>query len=174
MDAIAKRLQQQYPDSNTKIGAVVIPIREDFAGDTATGLWVLQIAAALVLLIACSNLANLLLARATGRRREIAVRIALGATRGQIAAQLVTESLLLSIAGGAAGLLVARLCWRLFKDLAPTQISGGGSALNWQVLAFTAAISIAAGAFVGLVPALRATAATLNDSLKEGARSGES
>jgi putative ABC transport system permease protein len=174
MDAVAKRLQQQYPDSNTNLGAVVIPIREDFAGDTATGLWVLQIAAALVLLIACSNLANLLLARATGRRREIAVRIALGATRGQIATQLVTESLLLSLVGGVAGLLVGRLCWGLFENLVPTQVSGAGFSPNWHVLAFTAIISIAAGAFFGVIPALRATDVSLNDSLKEGARSGES
>ncbi|MGB6496499.1 MAG: ABC transporter permease, partial [Candidatus Acidiferrum sp.] len=110
MDVIAKRLQQQYPDSNTNIGAAVVPLHEQFAGDTATGLWVLQIAALLVLLIACSNLANLLLARAAGRRREIAVRIALGASRGQIGAQLLTESLLLSVGGGVAGLLVGRLC----------------------------------------------------------------
>jgi len=174
MDAVAKRLQHQYPESNTNVGAVVIPLKEDFAGDTATGLWVLQIAAALVLLIACSNLANLLLARATGRRREIAVRIALGATRGQIATQLVTESLLLSLAGGAAGLLVGRLCWGLFENLIPAQISGGGFSLNGRVLAFTGLISIAAGAFFGLVPALRATDVSLNDSLKEGGRSGES
>ncbi len=174
MDALAKRLQQQYPDHNTNIGAVVIPIREEFAGDTATGLWVLQIAAGLVLLIACSNLANLLLARATGRRREIAVRVALGATRGQIATQLVTESLLLSMVGGAAGLLVGRLCWGLFKDLVPLQISAGAFSLNWHVLAFTCAISILAGAFFGLVPALRSTDVSLHDSLKEGTRSGES
>jgi len=174
MDAVAKRLQQQYPESNTNLGAVVIPIKEDFAGDTATGLWVLQIAAGLVLLIACSNLANLLLARATGRRREIAVRIALGATRGQIARQLVTESLLLSLVGGVAGLLVGRICWGLFENLVPTQISGGGFALNGHVLAFTGLISIAAGAIFGLVPALRATDVSLHDSLKEGARSGES
>jgi putative ABC transport system permease protein len=174
MDAVAKRLQQQYPDSNTNLGAVVIPIREEFAGDTATGLWVLQIAAALVLLIACSNLANLLLARATGRRREMAVRIALGATRGQIAMQLVTESLLLSLMGGAAGLLVGRVCWGLFANLVPTQISGGEFSLNLQVLAFTGLISLAAGAIFGLVPALRATDVSLHDSLKEGARSGES
>src|ERR1700682_2062947 len=174
MDAVAKRLQQQYPESNTNLGAVVIPIKEDFAGDTATGLWVLQIAAGLVLLIACSNLANLLLARATGRRREIAVRIALGATRGQIARQLVTESLLLSLVGGVAGLLVGRICWGLFENLVPTQISGGGFALNGHVLAFTGLISIAAGAIFGLVPALRATDVSLHDSLKEGGRSGES
>ncbi len=174
VQVIAKRLQLQYPDSNTNIGAVVVPIREQFAGDTATGLWVLQVAAVLVLLIACSNLANLLLARAAGRRREIAVRIALGASRGQIAAQLVTESLLLSIGGGVAGLLVGRLCWGVFKNLVPSQIVEDGFALNGPVLLFTAAVSILAGVFFGLVPALRATDVSLQESLKEGARAGES
>jgi putative ABC transport system permease protein len=174
MDVIAKRLQQQYPDTNANIGAVVVPIRENFAGDTATGLWVLQIAAVLVLLIACSNLANLLLARAAGRRREIAVRVALGASRAQIAAQLVTESLLLSVGGGVAGLLVGRICWSIFKNLVPSQIAGNSFALNAPVLAFTAAISILAGIFFGLVPALRATDVSVQQSLKEGARAGES
>jgi putative ABC transport system permease protein len=174
VDVIAKRLQLQYPDSNTNIGAVVVPIREQFAGETATGLWVLQIAAVLVLLIACSNLANLLLARAAGRRREIAVRIALGASRGQIAAQLVTESLLLAIGGGVAGLLVGRLCWGVFKTLVPSQIAGEGFTLNAPVLLFTAAVSILAGVFFGLVPALRATDVSLQESLKEGGRAGES
>lgn len=174
MDVIAKRLQLQYPDTNANIGAVVVPIRENFAGDTATGLWVLQIAAVLVLLIACSNLANLLLARAAGRRREIAVRIALGASRAQIGAQLVTESLLLSIGGGVAGLVVGRLCWGVFENLVPSQIAGNGFALNAPVLLFTAAVSILAGVFFGLVPALRATDVSLQESLKEGARAGES
>ncbi|MGC1616202.1 MAG: ABC transporter permease [Candidatus Acidiferrum sp.] len=174
MDVIAKRLQQQYPDTNANIGVVVVPIHEQFAGDTATGLWVLQIAAVLVLFIACSNLANLLLARAAGRRREIAVRIALGASRAQIAAQLVTESLLLSVGGGVAGLLVGRLCWGVFKNLVPSQIAGDGFALNAPVLVFTAAVSILAGVFFGLVPALRATDVSLQESLKEGARAGES
>ena len=128
MDVIAKRLQQQYPDTNTNIGAAVVSVRKQFAGDTGIGLWVLQVAAVLVLLIACSNLANLLLARAAGRRREMAVRIALGASRGQIAAQLVTESLLLSVGGGVAGLVLT----------------------------------------------LRATDVSLQESLKEGARAGES
>ena len=174
MDVIAKRLQQQYPDTNLNIGAVVVPIRKQFAGDTGTGLWVLQVAAVLVLLIACSNLANLLLARAAGRRREIAVRLALGASRGQIAAQLVTESLLLSVGGGAAGLVVGRLCWSVFKNLVPSQIAGEGFSLNAPLLLFTAAVSILAGVFFGLVPALRATDVSLQESLKEGGRAGES
>ena len=174
MDAVAKRLQQQYPDSNMNLGAVVVPFREQFAGDTATGLWVLQVAAVLVLLIACSNLANLLLARATGRRREIAVRIALGATRGQIARQLVTESLFLSLAGGAAGLLVGRICWALFQNLIPQQMADASFSLNAPVLLFTATISIAAGAFFGIIPAMRATDVSIQESLKEGARTGES
>src|SRR5277367_3531817 len=174
MDVIAKRLQQQYPTTNANIGAVVVPIREQFAGDAGTGLWVLQIAAVLVLLIACSNLANLLLARAAGRRREIAVRIALGASRGQIAAQLLTESLLLSVGGGVAGLLVGRLCWSVFENLVPPQISGNGFVLSLPLLLFTAAVSILSGVFFGIVPALRATDVSLQESLKEGARAGES
>jgi predicted permease len=174
MEVIANRLQQQYPDTNANIGAVVVPIRENFAGDTATGLWVLQIAAVLVLLIACSNLANLLLARAAGRRREIAIRVALGASRGQIAAQLITESLLLSFGGGVAGLVVGRLCWSMFRNLVPSQIAGNGFALNAPVLMFTASIAILAGVFFGIVPALRRTDVSLQESLKEGARAGES
>lgn len=174
MDVIARRLQQQYPDSNAKIGAVVVPLHEEYAGDTATGLWVLQIAAVLVLLIACSNLANLLLARAAGRRREIAVRIALGASRGQIAAQLATESLLLSLVGGVLGLLVGRICWSIFENLVPSQMAGSGFALNAPILLFTALVSVAAGLLFGLAPAMRATDVSLQESLKQGARAGES
>jgi predicted permease len=174
MQTIAQQLQQQYPPSNAKLGAIVVPMQEDYAGDARSGLWVLQVASVFVLLIACSNLANLLLVRSTGRRREIAVRIALGASRGQIAGQLLTESLLLSIAGGSVGLWIGQTCWSVFGGLIPVQVGGDGFQINWHVLAFTAGISIAAGILFGSAPALGATNVSLHDSLKEGGRTGES
>ena len=174
MDRVAENLQRQYPESNAKIGAKVVPLREDFAGKAQSGLWVLQVASIFVLLIACSNLANLLLARSTGRRREIAVRTALGATRAQIAAQLLTESLLLSLMGGALGLFVGQACWSVFGSLIPAQVGSSGLQIDARVLLFTAAISIASGLLFGFAPALRASDASLHDALKEGARTGES
>jgi predicted permease len=173
MRVVAEQLKKQYPESNAKVGAVVVPMREDFAGDARNGLLVLQVASVFVLLIACSNLANLLLARSTARRREIAVRIALGASRRQIAGQLVTESVLLALVGGGLGLEVSQLCWGVFGKLVPAQ-AGGSFQVDWQVLLFTAGISLIAGCLFGLVPALRATSVELHDALKEGARAGES
>jgi predicted permease len=173
MNVVAARLVQQYPKSNTNIGAVVVPIQQEYAGDTRAGLWVLQIASVFVLLIACSNLANLLLARASGRRREMAVRIALGASRKQIVAQLLTESWLLSLIGGALGLWLGVLFWRVLGRLIPQQV-GASFSLNLPVLLFTAAVSLAAGVFFGVVPALKATGVSTYDALKEGARTGES
>ncbi|MCU1316612.1 MAG: hypothetical protein JWN63_1934, partial [Candidatus Acidoferrum typicum] len=119
MERVAVDLQRQYPESNAKVGAVVVPIQKQYAGDTRSGLLVLQVASLFVLLIACSNLANLLLARSTGRRREMAVRLAMGASRWQIAWQLLTESLVLSIAGGFLGLWVGQMCWGVFAQLVP-------------------------------------------------------
>jgi predicted permease len=174
MQEVAGRLQQQYPESNAKVGAVVVPMQEDYAGDARSGLVVLQVASIFVLLIACSNLANLLLARATGRKREIAVRIALGASRGQIAGQLLTESLLLSLAGGVLGLWIGQLSWRVFGGLIPTRVGDDGFRIDWQVLLFTAAISLAAGILFGFAPALQATHVSLQETLKEGGRGGES
>ena len=174
MTVVAKRLTQQYPNSNTNIGAVVIPIQQEYAGDTRAGLWVLQVASLFVLLIACSNLANLLLARASGRRREIAVRLALGASAPQIVVQLLTESLLLSFIGGALGLWLGHIFWRVLGSLVPGQLAGASLSLNGKVLFFTAAISVGSGVLFGLVPALKATRLSLHDALKEGARTGES
>ena len=174
MNTIAARLQQQYPETNANLGAVVVPLQDDFAGDTKDGLLVLQVASVLVLLIACSNLANLLLARSTGRKREMAVRIALGATRGQIAAQMLSESLLLSVAGGALGLAVGQACWNAFAVLVPPQIGQAGFQIDWRVLLFTAAISIAAGVLFALAPAFRASDVSLQEALKDGGRTGES
>ena len=125
MERVAADLQKQYPESNAKLGAVVVPLQQDYAGDARSGLLVLQVASVFVLLIACSNLANLLLARSTGRRREIAVRLALGASRWQIASQLLTESLVLSAAGGLLGLWIGKTCWSLFGSLVPEQAGGG-------------------------------------------------
>jgi putative ABC transport system permease protein len=173
MERVAADLQKQYPDSNAKVGAVVVPIAKDYAGDARSGLLVLQVASVFVLLIACSNLANLLLARSTGRRREMAVRLALGASRWQIASQLLTESLVLSVAGGLLGLWVGKMCWGLFGNLVPEQ-AGGGFEWNGPVLLFTAGISIAAGMLFGFAPALCASGVPLQESLKEGGRSGES
>src|SRR5215471_6462216 len=174
MNAIAVRLQKQYPETNAKVGATVVSMQEDFAGDTKDGLLVLQVASVFVLLIACSNLANLLLARSTGRKREMAVRIALGASRGQIARQLLAESLLLSVAGGALGLAVGQACWNSFRTLVPPQIGQAGFQVDWQVLLFTAGISVAAGVLFGFAPALRASDISLQEALKEGGRSGGS
>jgi putative ABC transport system permease protein len=173
MERVAADLQKQYPDSNAKLGAVVVPLQQDYAGDARSGLLVLQVASVFVLLIACSNLANLLLARSTGRRREIAVRLALGASRWQIASQLLTESLVLSATGGLLGLWIGKTCWSLFGSLVPEQAAGGFE-WNGHVLIFTAAISIAAGMLFGFAPALQATHVPLQESLKEGGRGGES
>jgi predicted permease len=156
MERVAVDLQKQYPESNAKVGAVVVPIQKEYAGDARSGLLVLQVASLFVLLIACSNLANLLLARSTGRRREMAVRLAMGASRWQIASQLLTESLVLSVAGGMLGLWVGQLCWSVFGQLVPEQ-AGAGFAVNGHLLVFTAGISIAAGMLFGFAPALRAS-----------------
>src|SRR5260221_5710852 len=171
MERVAADLQKQYPESNAKLGAVVVPIQKEYAGDTGRGLLVLQVASLFVLLIACSNLANLLLARSTSRRREMAVRLAMGASRWQIASQLLTESLVLSVAGGFLGLWVGQACWSLLGQLVPEQ-AGDGFAVNGPLLLFTAGISIAAGIVFCLGPGPRSSSAALEEALKEGGRGG--
>jgi putative ABC transport system permease protein len=153
--------------------AVVVPLREQVAGDVRPALLVLLGAVALLLLIACANVANLLLARGSARAAELAVRLALGASRKRVIEQMLVESLVLSCAGGAAGLGLAVWATRFLGQLVPPGISNsGGPAVNVPLLAFAASVSTATGVLFGILPALRGSRIELVGSLKQGGRSG--
>ena len=172
MSAIAKRLGEQYIQ-NRRIGAVVVPIKEQVVGDTRIALMVLLAAAASVLLIACANLANLLLAKASERKREMAVRAALGAGRRRLIRQMITESLLLSCAGGLLGVVLARWSIIALRQMIPQGMANSTSlTLDGTVLFFAVAISLLTGVGFGAVPALRLSRLDLNDVLKQGGRGG--
>jgi predicted permease len=169
--AVTQHLAELYPDTNKLLRATVDPLRDSVVGNVRPYVLLLFGAVGLVLLIACVNVANLLLARSTGRAREFGIRLALGASVGRLIRQLLTESLLLAIAGGALGLLVAWWCAETFFVVLPRGLPRVGTpGIDTSLLMFTAVISLFAGVMSGLTPALKAARPDLYDALKEGGR----
>src|SRR6202047_2904908 len=173
MNTISSRLEQQYPEDDKGWGATVVPLREEMVGDVRDALLVLLGAVAFVLLIACATVANLTLAKTFARRKEIAIRAALGASRGRILQQVLSETVLLALAGGALGLLFAHagasIITNFLADSLPRFAEIG---LDRWVLSFTLGASLLTGMAAGLVPALRLTKPDVNESLKQGGRTG--
>src|ERR1700674_41063 len=168
---VTGHLAEAYPDANKGIGATFIPLKEQMVGDVKRLLLVLLAAVGFVLLIACVNVANLLMARSMGRSREFAVRAALGAGRGRIVRQLLTESMLLALVGGGLGLLLAAWGTKVALEHLPSGLPRASEiGMDWKVLLFTAGIALLCGILFGLVPALRISKPNLQETLKEGSR----
>jgi putative ABC transport system permease protein len=173
MNVIGARLVQQYPDFMTNWGINVVPLRTQFTGNVRKPLLILLGAVGFVLLIACANVANLFLSRASSRRKEIALRAGLGASRWRIARQLLTESVLLSAIGGACGLLLAWWGTRALVALSPPALMDlRNASISLPVLGFTFALTLVTGIVFGLVPAIEATRFDLNEALKDGKNLG--
>jgi putative ABC transport system permease protein len=174
MNGIVEDLGKQYPLYNTLTGANVYRMQEQLAQNTRSALLVMLGAVGFVLLIGCANVANLQLARAVGRQREIAVRMAIGASRGRLLRQLLTESLLTSLCGAGLGAMLAWLATPRLLALAPNLIPLGNTVeIDGRVLAFTAAIALLAGVAFGLAPALHAARTDVRDALNETVRGSE-
>lgn len=169
MTAIGSRLEEKYPDSNSGKNVAVVRMRDEMVSNFRLTLWLMLAAVGVVLLIACANLANMLLAKAVGRNREIAVRAALGAGRGRIVRQLITESLVLALLSGAFGVLLAFWGARALVALAPADVPRlAETSVDARVLAFAFAVSVLASLLFGLAPALQVLRVDLNKSLKQG------
>lgn len=176
LKAVAGRLAQQYPESNKSITVALSPLRDRMVRDVKRSLWIMLAAVGFVLLIACANLANLLLARAASRRRELAIRAAMGATRGQLIQQLLVENLLLALLGGVLGLLLAVWGKDLLVGLLPDSYAylqlKDAVRIDGAVLLFTLSATLVTGFLFGLLPAWRASRTDINECLKDG-RTGQ-
>jgi len=169
MNTISSRLEQQYPADDKGWGAVVRPLREDIVSDVRPALLVLLGAVAFVLLISCANVANLVLAKTLGRRKELAIRTALGASRVRILQQILAETILISVTGGALGLILAHFGVKFIVSYLADKLPRSAEiGLDGSVLGFTLIVSVLTGMVAGLVPALRSSHANVNDALKQG------
>jgi putative ABC transport system permease protein len=172
MNLMARQLQQQYPDTNSGTGVNIVPLLEQLVGGVQPYLYVLFAAVGFVLLIACANVANLMLARLAGRQKEIAIRLALGAGRARLLRQLLTEALMLSLLGGAFGFLLAGWGIELLRTLAPASLPRLAEIeLNGPVAVWTLGILLLTGILFGLAPALQASNPDLHGSLQQSSRS---
>jgi predicted permease len=175
MTVIASRLEQQYPDSNFKVGASLVGLHEDIVGESRSSLLMMLWAVALVLLIACANIANLMLSRAVARQREMAIRAAMGAGRTRLIRQVLTESVLLAGAGGIAGIALAWLGVRIIASLKDLGLPPANAIeISPAVLGFTLLLALATGMLFGIVPALQISRPDFYDELKGGAGSSVS
>jgi putative ABC transport system permease protein len=173
MDAVARRLEHDYPETNTNIGARVVPLRDELVGNTRTALMLLLAIVGSILLIASANLANLLLARAITRQKEIGVRIALGAGRWSLMRQLFTENLVLSAAGTVLGLFVAAWSVEFLSTLIPSNLTTASLVLDGRLMLFAFALGVVTTLLFGAVPARQAWRLGVAEAIQSGARSGE-
>jgi putative ABC transport system permease protein len=172
MTAIATRLSKEYPDFDGNWGATVIGLREQISGDLRPALLLLLGSVGFVLLIACANVSSLLLARAAGREREIGIRTAIGASRWRLARQLLTESILLALIGGGAGIALAIWGTNLLLAASPSNLLDMQKVpLDWRVLSFTCGITLLAGLLFGFLPSYMSARGAIAETLKEGGRS---